>query len=78
MRIATLTLSLLVTFTPAANAQILKANELSVRDIANLDRDETVVILVGGILEEHGPYLPSFTDGYMNAYLARQTAEAVR
>ena len=25
----------------------------------------------------HGPYLPSFTDGYMNAYLAKETAEAI-
>ncbi len=77
MRIASVMLILLVSFTPAANAQILNANELSVRDIANLDRDKTVVILVGGIFEEHGPYLPSFTDGYMSAYLARQTAEAI-
>ncbi len=58
-------------------AQILKVAELSVRDLENLDRDETIVIMPGGILEEHGPYLPSFNDGYLNAWLADRTAEAI-
>ena len=31
----------------------------------------------GGILEEHGPYLPSFNDGYLSAWLADRTAEAI-
>lgn len=29
-------------------------------------RSRTVVILPGGMMEEYGPYLPSFTDGYIN------------
>ncbi len=59
------------------SAQILRLAELSVRDLESLDRDKTVVIMPGGILEEHGPYLPSFNDGYLNAWLADRTAEAI-
>jgi creatinine amidohydrolase/Fe(II)-dependent formamide hydrolase-like protein len=58
-------------------AQILRLAELSVRDLEELDREKTVVIMPGGILEEHGPYLPSFNDGYLNAWLADRTAEAI-
>jgi len=61
----------------SAIAQILLVSELSVRDIERLDRDQTVVILPGGNFEEHGPYLPSFTDGYLNEWLADRTAEAI-
>lgn len=32
---------------------------------------------MGGILEEHGPYLPSYTDGYWNERIARDLAEAI-
>ncbi|MEE9133282.1 MAG: creatininase family protein [Gemmatimonadota bacterium] len=60
-----------------AIGQILQVAELSVRDIEQLDRNQTVVILRGGVLEEHGPYLPSFTDGYLNEWLAQRTAEAI-
>jgi creatinine amidohydrolase/Fe(II)-dependent formamide hydrolase-like protein len=35
------------------------------------------VILPGGVLEEHGPYLPAFTDGYLNERWAREIADAV-
>jgi creatinine amidohydrolase/Fe(II)-dependent formamide hydrolase-like protein len=58
-------------------AQVLHLAELSVRDLEKLDRKKTVVIMPGGILEEHGPYLPSFNDGYLNAWLADRTAEAI-
>lgn len=58
-------------------AQILHVEELSTRDLASLDRAETVVIIPGGLFEEHGPYLPSFTDGYLNRWLADRTAEAI-
>ncbi|VUX56091.1 exported protein of unknown function [uncultured Woeseiaceae bacterium] len=60
-----------------ATAQILEVAELSARDIERLDRDQTVVIIRGGLFEQHGPYLPSFTDGYLNAWLADRTAEAI-
>lgn len=60
-----------------ASGQVLEVAGLSARDIAQLDRDQTVVILPGGIFEQHGPYLPSFTDGYLNEWLADRTAEAI-
>ncbi|MDZ7644296.1 MAG: creatininase family protein [Woeseiaceae bacterium] len=59
--------------------EIHAAAELSVSDLEELDRSNTVVILPGGLFEEHGPYLPTFTDGYLNqtvsAKLASQLAE---
>lgn len=58
-------------------AQVLSVSELSSRDLRELDRDRTVVMVPGGIFEQHGPYLPSFTDGYLNEWIARRTAEAI-
>lgn len=60
----------------ASFAEILIVSEMSVRDLERLDREETVVLIPGGILEEHGPYLPSFTDGYFNQWITDRTAEA--
>lgn len=60
-----------------AMSQVLRLGELSVRDLESINRAKTVVIMPGGILEEHGPYLPSFNDGYLNAWLAERTAEAI-
>jgi creatinine amidohydrolase/Fe(II)-dependent formamide hydrolase-like protein len=58
-------------------AQVLSVSELSSRDLQELDRNRTVVMIPGGIFEQHGPYLPSFTDGYLNEWVARRTAEAI-
>ena len=58
-------------------AQILDLRDLNVNDIRALDRQRTAVILQGGILEEHGPYLPVYSDGWVNEYLTRQLAEAL-
>ena len=58
-------------------AQVLQVATLNTEEIRQLDREKTAVILPGGILEEHGPYLPSYTDGYSNERLARDVAEAV-
>ena len=52
-------------------AQVLEVTTLNTEDVRRLDRQRTVAILPGGILEEHGPYLPSYTDGYGNERLAR-------
>lgn len=60
-----------------SSAQVLRVAELNTEQIRGLDRQRTVVILPGGILEEHGPYLPSYSDGYYNERLARDLAEAV-
>jgi creatinine amidohydrolase len=76
MKLAQLVLCVALIPTGAA-AQILELAALNTEQIKSLDRAKTVVIIPGGILEEHGPYLPSFTDGYINVGLARRLAEAV-
>lgn len=59
------------------NCQIYKLAEMNTRQIAALDRQKTVVIIPGGIMEEHGPYLPSFTDGYVTQAYTESLAEAI-
>jgi len=56
---------------------ILDVGELNTEQLRGLDRARTVVLLVGGILEEHGPYLPSYADGYQSEFLAAGVAEAI-
>jgi creatinine amidohydrolase/Fe(II)-dependent formamide hydrolase-like protein len=60
-----------------ASAQVLDLREMNTDQIRALDRQKTAVIIPGGILEEHGPYLPSYTDGYVNERLARDLADAI-
>jgi len=60
-----------------ASAQVYHVQEMNTTQIQSLDRGHTVVILVGGILEEHGPYLPSYTDGYVNEFIAQQVANGI-
>ena len=60
-----------------AEAQIYRIAEMSVEQIERLDKAKTVVILPGGIVEEHGPFLPTFTDGYWNEQLTRELAKAI-
>lgn len=62
---------------PPAAAQIHHVAEMNTEQIRALDRDRTVVLLPGGILEEHGPYLPSYSDGYSNEHLTETLARAV-
>jgi len=61
----------------ATSAQILHVGDLNTRQIAGLDLAKTVVILQGGMLEEHGPYLPAFTDGFLSSRLADALAEGI-
>jgi len=60
-----------------ASAEVRRVADMNTRQILALDRARTAVILVGGILEEHGPYLPSYTDGYLNERLAQALAERI-
>jgi creatinine amidohydrolase/Fe(II)-dependent formamide hydrolase-like protein len=60
-----------------ANAQIYRVAQTSAEQIRTLDKQQTVVLLTRGILEEHGPHLPSFTDGYSNEWLAQKLAEEI-
>ncbi len=56
--------------------KIFQLKELNTRQIQSLDKSKTVVLIPGGIMEEHGPYLPSFTDGYWNEKLTDTIAKA--
>ena len=60
-----------------ASGQVRDLREMNTDQIRALDRSRTAVIIPGGILEEHGPYLPSYTDGYVNERLARDLANAI-
>jgi creatinine amidohydrolase len=60
-----------------AVAQIRNVGDMNTEEIRALDRARTVVLLPGGVLEEHGPYLPAFTDGFMNEWWSRELAEAI-
>ena len=60
-----------------ATAQILQIAELNTGQINALDRAKTVIVIPGGILEEHGPYLPAFTDGYADAAFTQELARAI-
>jgi creatinine amidohydrolase len=62
--------------TPAA-AGTLRMAELDTEAIRALDRQRTAIIIPGGILEQHGPYLPSYADGYMNEALSAKLASAI-
>ena len=62
---------------PFASAQIYRVAEMNTEQLRALDRTRTVVLLPGGILEQHGPYLPSFADGYMSERLTATIAEAI-
>lgn len=77
MRIRVLGL-LVCLFAPTVmHAQIYNVREMNIEQIRALDRSKTAVILPGGILEEHGPYLPIYSDGYMNERLTQQLADAI-
>lgn len=60
-----------------ASHRVLKLAELNTEQIRALDKDKTIVFIPGGILEEHGPHLPSFTDGYRNEWATADLARTV-
>jgi creatinine amidohydrolase/Fe(II)-dependent formamide hydrolase-like protein len=60
-----------------ATAQILQIGELNTQQIRALDLGKTVILIPGDILEEHGPYLPSFTDGYGDDAFTQALAKAI-
>jgi creatinine amidohydrolase/Fe(II)-dependent formamide hydrolase-like protein len=59
------------------SAQIYRVAQMNTEQIRALDKQKTVVILPGGVLEEHGPHLPSFSDGYSNEWMTEKLAEAI-
>jgi creatinine amidohydrolase/Fe(II)-dependent formamide hydrolase-like protein len=80
---STVRMSIAVLLLPAALsvsqafAQIHYAREMNTRQYRALDRNKTVVLLSLGILEEHGPYLPAYTDGYMTEREVADVADAM-
>ena len=60
-----------------ASAEVVRVGDLNTRQIRALDRERTVVLLQGGMLEEHGPYLPAFTDGILSERLTREIAQGI-
>ena len=50
---------------------------MNTAQIEALNKSKTVVLIPGGIVEEHGTYLPSFTDGYWNEKLTDTIAKAI-
>jgi creatinine amidohydrolase/Fe(II)-dependent formamide hydrolase-like protein len=65
----TIGLFLVTAVTRVAPAQVIHVTSATAAELAALDRGRVVVLLPGGILEEHGPYLPVFADGYLNERL---------
>jgi creatinine amidohydrolase len=61
----------------SVSARVYRVAEMNADQIRALDRSKTVVLMPGGILEQHGPYLPSYSDGYMNEWLTGELAEAI-
>lgn len=59
------------------SAQVLRFAELDAEAIGRLDRARTVVIIPGGILEQHGPLIPVDADGIRNERIADDVAAAV-
>ena len=60
-----------------AGAQILRLTDLNAAQLRALDRSKTVVLLTGGMLEEHGPYLPACTDGILSERLTQEIAQSI-
>ncbi len=70
-------LAVSITLASALDAQVRQVGDLTTREIRALDRAKTIVVLQGGMLEEHGPYLPAFTDGILSARLTSELAAGI-
>lgn len=62
---------------PQASAQVQPMGALNTQQLAEVDKSRAVVIIPGGIMEEHGPYLPANTDGYVSERQAQDVADAI-
>jgi len=61
----------------APPVRVYRLAEMNTDQIRALDRDRTVILVPGGIIEEHGPYLPSYADGYQNERYTADVAAAI-
>ena len=57
--------------------RVYRLAEMNTDQIRALDRERTVILIPGGIMEEHGPYLPSYSDGYQNERYTADVAAAI-
>jgi creatinine amidohydrolase/Fe(II)-dependent formamide hydrolase-like protein len=60
-----------------AQAQVYQLARLNTEQIRPLNPAKTIVVIPGGILEEHGPYLPSYSDGFLAEAYSRELANAI-
>lgn len=74
---AIVALALTVFLDTNSAAQIVQIGEMNTQQIRALDLSKTVILVPGDILEEHGPYLPSFTDGYSDDAYTQELAKAI-
>jgi creatinine amidohydrolase/Fe(II)-dependent formamide hydrolase-like protein len=77
MRAAICSLVAVLVLASHAEAQIRHVTTMTAAQLRAMDHEKTAVLLAGGILEEHGPFLPTFSDGYQADYLVRAVAEAI-
>ena len=74
------TFSLAASFFPSSAGQpgsIYHVEKMNTTQIRALDRNRTAVLLPGGILEEHGPYLPAYTDGILSERMTEVLSKAI-
>lgn len=77
IRVCGLALVLTGACAASVTAEVFRVAEMTTTQIERLDRTRTAVIMPGGILEEHGPYLPAYTDGYVNEFVSNRLAQAI-
>ena len=78
MKISTLGLFLALSLAQIyGHSQVRRLAEMNAEEVRALDHEKTVVLIPGGILEEHGPYLPVYTDGYADRYYTEKLARAI-
>lgn len=70
-------LALIAAMAAPAGAQVLRFEQMDAGAIGRLDRARTVILIPGGILEQHGPLLPVNADGYRNERIATDLAAAI-
>ncbi len=56
---------------------VYHVEKMNTAQIRSLDRNRTAVLLPGGILEEHGPYLPVYTDGILSERMTELLSRAI-
>jgi hypothetical protein len=71
-------LSCLLCSVTVLEVEILRTEDLSTPQIHALNRSKTVVLLTGGMLEEHGPYLPAGTDAILSDRLTTDVAQTIQ